>query len=168
MPEEITIRLSQIARKLNVGTTTLVTYLSEKGLHIDNKPNTKLTVEQSDLVHAKFSSEVTEKSTPVEGTPKKIPTPIASAITPSHDHKASTASTSETPAPPAEVRATPSPAKAPSSTEKITFENKAGLQGPTVLGTIDLVPDPPKRFQQVASSAQAIRALSVTGNLGNG
>ncbi len=153
MPEEITIRLSQIARKLNVATTTLVTYLSEKGFHIDNNPNTKLTVEQSDLVHAKFSSEVAEKLTPAEVAPTKIPTTIASAITPPQDYETSTTSITATPAPAEEERpATSSLAKAPKSTEKITFENKVGLQGPTVLGTIDLVPEPPKKFQKVASS----------------
>jgi len=66
MSEEITIRLSQIARKLNVATTTIVAYLAEKGFHIDNKPNTKLTVEQYNLVAKEFAGAALDKEEAAE------------------------------------------------------------------------------------------------------
>ncbi len=39
MAEEKTIRLSQVARKLNVATTTIIAYLAELGFRIENQPN---------------------------------------------------------------------------------------------------------------------------------
>jgi translation initiation factor IF-2 len=66
MSEETTIRLSQIARKLNVATTTIVGYLAEKGFHVDNKPNTKLTLAQYNLVAKEFAGAALDKEEAAE------------------------------------------------------------------------------------------------------
>ena len=50
------MRLSQAARKLNIGTDTLIAYLEAKGFVVDNNPNSKITVEQFDLLAAEFVS----------------------------------------------------------------------------------------------------------------
>ncbi|MDR0765656.1 MAG: translation initiation factor IF-2 [Odoribacteraceae bacterium] len=50
-------RLSKVAREFNVGHSTIVEYLQEKGIQISSNPNTKLTEEQFLLVEAKFSNE---------------------------------------------------------------------------------------------------------------
>ena len=46
MPEVKTMRLSQVARKLNVGTATIVNHLAAQGFQINSTPNTKITPEQ--------------------------------------------------------------------------------------------------------------------------
>lgn len=43
MAEELTMRLSLAAKKVNRGTTTIVELLSAKGLKVENNPNAKLT-----------------------------------------------------------------------------------------------------------------------------
>jgi translation initiation factor IF-2 len=55
MVEEKTMRLSQVARKLNVGTTTITMYLAEKGFKIESKPNTKITLEQYKILVNAFA-----------------------------------------------------------------------------------------------------------------
>ncbi|WP_243517421.1 MULTISPECIES: translation initiation factor IF-2 [unclassified Candidatus Cardinium] len=56
MNEEKNMRLSQVARKLNVGTETIASFLEEKGFVVDNKPNAKITDEQFQLLAGEFSS----------------------------------------------------------------------------------------------------------------
>lgn len=56
MNQEKNMRLSQVARKLNVGTETITSFLAQKGFMVDNKPNAKITIEQFNLLAAEFSS----------------------------------------------------------------------------------------------------------------
>ena len=50
-------RLSKVARELNVGISTIVDFLEEKGVSIDAKPNTKLDPEVYDMVSEEFQSD---------------------------------------------------------------------------------------------------------------
>jgi translation initiation factor IF-2 len=50
-------RLSKVAREFNVGLSTIVEYLQEKGIKIPSDPNTKLTEEQFALVEKAFSKD---------------------------------------------------------------------------------------------------------------
>ena len=61
MAEEKLIRLSQAARKLNVGHNTILEFLSKKGFEVENNPNAKLTPEQVNLLSKEFASSATEK-----------------------------------------------------------------------------------------------------------
>lgn len=61
MAEERTMRLSQVARKLNVGTSTIAEHLADKGFEIENKPNTKITIEQYDMLSKEFESSAMDK-----------------------------------------------------------------------------------------------------------
>src|SRR5688500_6301716 len=61
MAEEKLIRLSQAARKLNVGHNTILDFLLKKGFEVDNNPNAKLTPEQVALLSKEFASSATEK-----------------------------------------------------------------------------------------------------------
>ncbi len=61
MAEEKTIRLSQAARKLNVGTTTIVEYLLEKGFEVENKPSAKIAPEQFNMLIEEFASAAMDK-----------------------------------------------------------------------------------------------------------
>lgn len=188
MSEETTIRLSQIARKLNVATTTIVTYLAEQGFHVDNKPNTKLTVAQSNLVAKEFAGAALDKEgaaelvigqsyeqeqktskstklikqeqpapTEVEQPSQELPTDLQkeSQPTPPIDQLAIV------PMPPIiqeeqvesqVVDKPPTEPKAISPLAKINLTDQEQLKGLTILGHIDLVEKPAKKFQQVASS----------------
>lgn len=61
MAEEKLIRLSQAARKLNVGHNTILDFLMKKGFEVENNPNAKLTPEQIALLSKEFASSATEK-----------------------------------------------------------------------------------------------------------
>jgi translation initiation factor IF-2 len=54
MAEEVTKRMSQVAKQLNVGTPTIVQHLAAKGLKVDNNPNTKLTREHLEVLSKDF------------------------------------------------------------------------------------------------------------------
>jgi translation initiation factor IF-2 len=58
---EKTIRLSKVARELNIGVHTIVDFLGSKGLKVDNNPNTKITEEGYRLLLKEFQSEKTAK-----------------------------------------------------------------------------------------------------------
>lgn len=55
MPEVKTMRLSQVARKLNVGTATIVSHLATQGFEITSKPNAKITPEQYRVLAETFA-----------------------------------------------------------------------------------------------------------------
>ena len=61
MAEEKLIRLSQAARKLNVGHNTILDFLGKKGFEVENNPNAKLTPEQFNLLSKEFASSATDK-----------------------------------------------------------------------------------------------------------
>ncbi|MGK7389616.1 MAG: translation initiation factor IF-2, partial [Candidatus Cyclobacteriaceae bacterium M2_1C_046] len=61
MSEEKMMRLSQVARKLNVGRTTIVDFLSKKGFEVDSSPNSKVTPEQYNMLAKEFASSASEK-----------------------------------------------------------------------------------------------------------
>lgn len=61
MAGEKTMRLSQLARKLNVGTSTIVDHLADKGFDIENKPNTKVTGEQVGMLMSEFQESALDK-----------------------------------------------------------------------------------------------------------
>jgi len=51
------MRLSQVARILNVGITTIVDHLSAKGYKVESNPNTKINSDQIDFLAKDFKSE---------------------------------------------------------------------------------------------------------------
>jgi translation initiation factor IF-2 len=53
----IPIRLSKAAKEFNVGTSTIVEFLSKKGHQIDPNPNTKLTPDMYSLILKEYQSE---------------------------------------------------------------------------------------------------------------
>jgi translation initiation factor IF-2 len=50
-------RLSKVAKELNVATTTIVEFLSSKGIEVESNPNTKISAEYLDLLYEKFQSD---------------------------------------------------------------------------------------------------------------
>lgn len=61
MVEEKMMRLSQVARKLNVGTSTIAEHLAKKGYEVENKPNSKVTLEQFNMLAKEFESSALDK-----------------------------------------------------------------------------------------------------------
>jgi len=61
MAEERTMRLSQVARKLNVGRSTIVDFLADKGFEVDSSPNSKVTGEQFTMLSKEFAASASEK-----------------------------------------------------------------------------------------------------------
>lgn len=61
MAEEKMMRLSQVARKLNVGRTTIVEFLDAKGFKVDSSPNSKVTPEQYSMLSREFAASASEK-----------------------------------------------------------------------------------------------------------
>ena len=61
MIENRTLRLGQIARKLNVGRNTIINFLKEKGYNIDSNPNAKINSEQYTLLENAFEDSAVEK-----------------------------------------------------------------------------------------------------------
>ena len=61
MAEETTRRLKQVATTLNIGTSTIVDYLSAKGFDVENKPTAKITAEQFNMLAKEFASSMQDK-----------------------------------------------------------------------------------------------------------
>jgi translation initiation factor IF-2 len=61
MAEEKMMRLSQVARTLNVGISTIADHLATKGFKIDSKPNAKITEEQFSMLSKEFASSALDK-----------------------------------------------------------------------------------------------------------
>jgi len=61
MTETKVTRLSKIARELNVGISTIVDFLHKKGIKIDPNPNTKVTLEQYELLLQEYSNDLSVK-----------------------------------------------------------------------------------------------------------
>lgn len=55
------VRLSKVARDLNVGITTIVDYLSDNGFEVDGKPNSKLTGDMYSILLKEFAADQTAK-----------------------------------------------------------------------------------------------------------
>ncbi|WP_339755305.1 translation initiation factor IF-2 [Algoriphagus aquimarinus] len=175
MSEEKMMRLGQIARKLNVGTATIVESLAKKGYEVENNPNSKINMNQVEMLNKEFKSSALDKEEashlsigkrhePISmepETPKEEPKPVAPpAPAPTPAPKAveepkPAAATPPTPAPAPKAAEEPKPAPSstpspPAEPEKISTEPPK-LEGIKVLGKIDLsknVASGPKHKQQ--------------------
>lgn len=175
MAEGKTMRLSQAARKLNVGTATLVTHLAEKGIKIDNKPNTKITLDQYDLLAKEFAGAAMDKEeaseiaigesyTDQSLTTEEKPEPKEKKRAPRHETEVpqlpgiklvgkATLEKKQIVAeePPVQPEPEAPVVKTPPPVEKIAVSDQDALKGLTVLGKVEL-PKEVKRSQPVASS----------------
>jgi translation initiation factor IF-2 len=61
MSEEKTMRLGQVARKLNIGINTIVESLGKKGFEVENNPNSKISLDQFNMLAKEFKSSAQEK-----------------------------------------------------------------------------------------------------------
>ena len=61
MSEGKQLRLGQVARKLNVGRNTIISYLHDKGYEIDSNPNTKIDDDLFRILENAFEDSAVEK-----------------------------------------------------------------------------------------------------------
>lgn len=165
MSEEKMMRLGQIARKLNVGTATIVESMAKKGFEVENNPNSKISMEQVGMLEKEFKSSALDKEeashlsigkrhepislepeTPKqekapEPTPapvhKEEPKPAVNTPAPVETPPPATPETPATPATPAPAApSAPTPVSDPEP-EKVSAETPK-LEGIKILGKIDL------------------------------
>ncbi len=61
MADDKVMRLSQVARKLNVGLSTIAEHLEAKGFEVEHQPNAKITMEQFEMLAKEFASSAMDK-----------------------------------------------------------------------------------------------------------
>lgn len=61
MSEEKMMRLGQVARKLNVGISTIVDSMAKKGFDVEGNPNSKINMTQYNMLAKEFKSSAQEK-----------------------------------------------------------------------------------------------------------
>jgi translation initiation factor IF-2 len=145
MIESKEMRISLAAKKLNVGITTIVEKLAGKGHRIDNNPNAKLNFEQLNILSKEFNnSSLLEES---------------AAVKPAEEPKSSSGDMDilyfrEQPKA-EEKKVEKAPVVSPEKPDDV-IRAEQKLQGPTILGKIDLdkkpstsstptpTPEPPK------------------------
>lgn len=162
MSEEKMIRLGQVARKLNVGTATIVESLAKKGFEVENNPNSKINMEQVEMLNKEFRSSALDKEEashlsigkrhePISSEPEapkveKTPEPAPVAAPTPEVEKAPEPTKPEPEAPIAEKKPEPIP-EATAASEKVSTEAPK-LEGIKVLGKIDLSNNPPATNQR--------------------
>jgi len=55
------MRLSQVARKLNIGKNTILDFMESKGFKVDDNPNSKITPEQFQVLSKEFATSAMDK-----------------------------------------------------------------------------------------------------------
>lgn len=145
MSEERTMRLGQVARKLNVGISTIVDSLAKKGFEVENNPNSKINMEQFNMLAKEFKSSAMEKE---EASHLSIGKRHHETFTIEAE---SDAKEEKKPAPAPEAKEKevvkpepkPQPVKEAEPEVKKVAAEAPKLQGIKVLGKIDL--NPPKK-----------------------
>ncbi|WP_026955025.1 translation initiation factor IF-2 [Algoriphagus vanfongensis] len=153
MSEEKMMRLGALARKLNVGTATIVESLAKKGFDVQDNPNSKISMEQVNMLNKEFKSSALEKEEASHLSIGKRHETVSLEPEPKPEPKQETkpepAPAEPTPAPapkpepaPEAKKEEPAPAPKPAPTatpepEKISNEGPK-LEGIKVLGKIDL------------------------------
>ncbi|WP_026463072.1 translation initiation factor IF-2 [Adhaeribacter aquaticus] len=133
MAEEKTMRLKQVATTLNISTSTVVDYLAGKGFDIENKPTSKITSEQFDMLMKAFESSLQDKNLADAlsiGNKKPAPEPEAPKAREPEVLKTE-------PAVPVQKQETPV-VNQPESKEEDPISTGIKLQGIKVLGKIQL------------------------------
>jgi translation initiation factor IF-2 len=133
MAEEKTMRLSLVAKQINVGTSTILQFLSAKGHKIDNNPNAKLNFEQLTLLAKEYGANHILESSVEAPKPAPAPEPVAVVAAPAPTPAPAPEPVVEKSAPVAEAPKAP---EAPAPVAEAPAEEKqVGLK---ILGKIEL------------------------------
>ncbi|GGF35661.1 translation initiation factor IF-2 [Echinicola rosea] len=135
MSEEKMMRLGQVARKLNVGISTIVESMAKKGFDVESNPNSKISQEQFSMLAKEFKSSAQDKE---EASHLSIGKRHNETFTIKAESESVPEEVKkEEPAKPAAPKQEEEPQKAPEKEEKVTSEAEK-LPGIKVLGKIDL------------------------------
>jgi translation initiation factor IF-2 len=183
MSEDKMIRLGQIARKLNVGTSSIVESMAKKGFEVENNPNSKISMEQVAMLEKEFKSSALEKEEashlsigkrhepsspePEMSKQEKAPEPQV-APQPKQEAKPIPVVNPEVEPTPIPVVVAPAEKTAPvsmpkSEPEKVSSESPK-LEGIKVLGKIDLPKKPAQTPPQKAAQQHGPGKKSQQGN----
>lgn len=138
------MRLSQVARKLNVGTSTIVDYLSNKGHEIDGKPNTKISEAQFDMLSKEFqgSAQVKEKASELQIGNKHVKNVViqseSTKVDPKKEQQEDLHVKTNTAVPKKEENVQKEEPKKEEPSQKEEESDRVKLKGLNVLGKIDL------------------------------
>ena len=125
------VRLLKAAKELNIGTSTITSFLEDKGFKVDNKPTAKLSEEMYDVLLREFADEklIKEKAEQVE-----LGKTIKEAAKQVEEDKEAAAVAAATAAAAAAAKVE---VEEPKEEEKVSPKAET-LKGPKILGKIDL------------------------------
>ncbi|WP_296703298.1 translation initiation factor IF-2 N-terminal domain-containing protein, partial [Algoriphagus sp.] len=161
MSEEKMIRLGQIARKLNVGTATIVESMAKKGFEVENNPNSKISMEQVEMLKKEFKSSALDKEEASHLSIGKRHEPISMEPDSPKQEKAPEPEQKAAPveAPKSEPKAEPAPAPEPTPKEETKPEVKA--EEPKPIPVKPKEPDAPK----VETESPKLEGIKVLGKI---
>ena len=148
-------RLRQVAGEFNIGISTIVEFLSKKGINVDSSPNTKLTEEAYEILSAEFASSKSEKeksaelakerrarkNVTIEASMSKSDEDALSVEVTTHIIEKETAKKAESKAEKSPAKKEETPQKSVEETpveEKTPAEETPEEKGPKILGKIEL------------------------------
>ena len=110
------MRLSKVAKELNVGTANIVDHLASKGIQIEARPNTKISADAYDMLKQEFSTDVDQRkrSAEVSEARRKEKEAIKASMV---------------------KKVPPAPAK-----KEEVIKAKADIEGPKTVGKIEVEP----------------------------
>ncbi|WP_449406801.1 translation initiation factor IF-2 [Nibribacter ruber] len=137
------MRLKQVATTLNISTSTVVEFLEKKGMDVENKPTSKITQEQFNMLSKEFASSMQAKAEAAELNIGKKPAGAEEKPEPkkAQDPEPEMLIKNSAPARPAaepEKPAAPAPAAPKAAEPAPAPAASASLPGIKVLGKIDL------------------------------
>ncbi len=168
MSEEKMMRLGQIARKLNVGTATIVESLAKKGYEVENNPNSKINMDQVEMLNKEFKSSALDKEEashlsigkrhePISiepETPKEEPKPAPAPEPAPAPAPAPKAQEAPTPAAPKPAAPEPAPEPTPEPAPKAAEEPKTSSE-----------PTPPADPEKIATEPPKLEGIKVLGKI---
>ena len=135
------IRLSKITKQFGIGLDTLVEFLSSKGVEVEKNPNMKISDELLPTIEAKFSADLKAKQ-----EADKISTRLKEMIDQAgkkkaeedEDQRKEVIIKSNVISAPMEPKAAEAKASEPEQEEEVKAAPEKKLQGPNIIGKIDL------------------------------
>lgn len=165
MAEEKMMRLSQVARKLNVGSATIVEYLFKKGFKVENNPNSKITMEQVELLQKEFESSVLEKK---EANEIEITTKIGHEDEISNDNKKDETITSKSKVKLAGVKLVGKielPGNKKKKTTTVIDEESLKEKKTVEEESVEEKKEEPKNIELIEGKADTLKGLTVIGKI---
>jgi translation initiation factor IF-2 len=122
------MRLSKVAKELNVGIANVVDHLASKGIEIDGRPNTKITPEAYELLKQQFMADVEQHKRSLEVAQERLE----------------------------EKEAIKASVAVKSTQKEEVIKAKSDLTGPKMVGKIDVQPKATSSAKEEAPSDEVV------------